>query len=210
MLGTVLIVDHRREGGYHSQIATTVHPPGLSAMAAAATAVDLALGYGPTTVLDGATFDIPGAAVTALIGPNGAGKSTLLNALAGLLPARAGRLDLPGPRRRDAREPPQQPFGEQRRGAKTDDRVRHRQCSAPERPDHRDSDGDGGQHANGVHDLPKGRAAALIGHAGSGKQPTSVGLHRQRARNPDDDQQHENRDERHGENADIGRRRNRR
>lgn len=68
-------------------------------MATAATATDLVLAYGTTTVLDRASFAIPRGAVTALIGPNGAGKSTLLNAMAGLLDPRAGRLDLHHPRR---------------------------------------------------------------------------------------------------------------
>lgn len=58
------------------------------------------LGYGPTVVLDRATFEIPSGAVTALIGPNGSGKSTLLNGLAGLLHPKAGRLQIPAARRR--------------------------------------------------------------------------------------------------------------
>ena len=51
-------------------------------------------------VLHGATFTLPTAAVTALIGPNGAGKTTLLHALAGLLPARRGHLEVPAASRR--------------------------------------------------------------------------------------------------------------
>ncbi len=43
---------------------------------------------------------MPGAAVTALVGPNGAGKTTLLHTLAGLLPARSGRLAVPAAERR--------------------------------------------------------------------------------------------------------------
>ncbi len=61
----------------------------------AARSADLVLGYGARTVLQPATFEIPAGAVTALIGPNGSGKSTLLNAIAGLLPARSGRLEVP-------------------------------------------------------------------------------------------------------------------
>jgi manganese transport system ATP-binding protein len=58
------------------------------------------LAYGPRPVLAAASFTIPMGAVTALIGPNGAGKSTLLNALAGLLPPRAGTLAVPAQARR--------------------------------------------------------------------------------------------------------------
>ena len=64
-------------------------------MADAAIAEGLELAHGHHLVLEAATFSLPGAAVTALIGPNGAGKTTLLHALAGLLPPRAGRLDVP-------------------------------------------------------------------------------------------------------------------
>ena len=64
-------------------------------MADAAVAEELVLAHGSHVVLDGATFTMPGAAVTALIGPNGAGKTTLLHALAGLLPTRSGRLEVP-------------------------------------------------------------------------------------------------------------------
>jgi iron complex transport system ATP-binding protein len=67
---------------------------------AAATATDLELAYGATTVLAAATFEIPAASVTALIGPNGAGKSTVLHAIAGLLGPRSGRIDVPAAARR--------------------------------------------------------------------------------------------------------------
>lgn len=70
------------EDGYHSQIAAT------------ATAHELELAHGAHRALAPASFSIPSGAITALIGPNGAGKSTLLHALAGLLPARSGRLEL--------------------------------------------------------------------------------------------------------------------
>jgi molybdate transport system ATP-binding protein len=39
---------------------------------------------------------LPARSTTALVGPNGAGKTTLLRALAGLLPLRAGRIELDG------------------------------------------------------------------------------------------------------------------
>ncbi len=98
-MGTVLIVDHRTDGDYHSQITATPRTSVDTGLALAATATDLVLAYGATTVLDRASFEIPQAAVTALIGPNGAGKSTLLNAMAGLLAPRSGHLHLPQGRR---------------------------------------------------------------------------------------------------------------
>ncbi|MBV8972615.1 MAG: ABC transporter ATP-binding protein [Sphingomonadaceae bacterium] len=60
------------------------------------TAERLAVDLGKRRVLDGVDFTaIPGELV-AVIGPNGAGKSTLARALAGLLPASAGRVTLGG------------------------------------------------------------------------------------------------------------------
>lgn len=43
-------------------------------------------------VLESVDFEAPARTITAIIGPNGAGKSTLLRALAGLVPARGGRI----------------------------------------------------------------------------------------------------------------------
>ena len=74
--------------------------PAVSVAASAATAVDLTLARGGRTVVAGATFTIPTGAVTALIGPNGAGKSTVLDAIAGVLPVAAGRLQVPARSRR--------------------------------------------------------------------------------------------------------------
>jgi manganese transport system ATP-binding protein len=73
--------------GYHSQID-------------AVSATELDLARGARTVVARATFTIPVGAVTAMIGPNGAGKSTVLHAIAGLLPPRAGHLEVPALRRR--------------------------------------------------------------------------------------------------------------
>ncbi|CAN5588630.1 metal ABC transporter ATP-binding protein [soil metagenome] len=56
----------------------------------------LTLAYGAARALVDATFAVPAGTVAALIGPNGSGKSTLLHALAGLLPARSGRLSVLG------------------------------------------------------------------------------------------------------------------
>ncbi|HET6832924.1 MAG TPA: zinc ABC transporter ATP-binding protein AztA [Acidimicrobiales bacterium] len=61
-------------------------------------AEDLVLGYGHHLALTASSFAIPPGTSVALIGPNGSGKSTLLRAIAGLLPPRSGRLDVP-PRR---------------------------------------------------------------------------------------------------------------
>ncbi len=57
---------------------------------------DLAIGYGSTFAMQGLTFAVPRGAVVGLIGPNGSGKSTLLKALAGVIPARRGRILLDG------------------------------------------------------------------------------------------------------------------
>jgi branched-chain amino acid transport system ATP-binding protein len=49
-------------------------------------------GYGSTTVLHGASFDVRRNAITTVIGPNGAGKSTALKAIFGLLKVRSGHV----------------------------------------------------------------------------------------------------------------------
>jgi ABC-type Mn2+/Zn2+ transport system ATPase subunit len=77
----------------HSQSAT---------MREAARAEGLTLAYGTRAALVGATFALPAGTSVALIGPNGSGKSTLLRALAGLVPPRAGTLDVPARARRGA------------------------------------------------------------------------------------------------------------
>ncbi len=64
-------------------------------------AVDLAAGYGPVAVWAGATFELGAGEFVAVLGPNGAGKSTLLRVILGLVPARAGTVEVLGspPRR---------------------------------------------------------------------------------------------------------------
>jgi branched-chain amino acid transport system ATP-binding protein len=57
---------------------------------------NLCAGYGEVAVLDGVSFTVADAAITALIGSNGAGKTTTMRAVAGLLPARAGRIEFAG------------------------------------------------------------------------------------------------------------------
>jgi branched-chain amino acid transport system ATP-binding protein len=57
---------------------------------------DLRAGYGEVAVLHGVSFSVASGAITALIGSNGAGKTTTMRAVAGLLPARAGRIAFAG------------------------------------------------------------------------------------------------------------------
>jgi branched-chain amino acid transport system ATP-binding protein len=46
--------------------------------------------------IDGVSFSVPAAGVTAIIGPNGAGKTTLFNMISGFLPPTAGRIFFDG------------------------------------------------------------------------------------------------------------------
>jgi ABC-type branched-subunit amino acid transport system ATPase component/ABC-type branched-subunit amino acid transport system permease subunit len=48
---------------------------------------NLRIAYGATVVVDGVSFALAPASVTALIGPNGAGKTSILDALTGFVPA---------------------------------------------------------------------------------------------------------------------------
>ncbi|MGH9192152.1 MAG: metal ABC transporter ATP-binding protein [Acidimicrobiales bacterium] len=61
----------------------------------AVVAEDLVLAYGHRLALATSSFAFLRGTAVALIGPNGSGKSTLLRAMAGLLPPRSGRLDVP-------------------------------------------------------------------------------------------------------------------
>jgi manganese transport system ATP-binding protein len=65
-------------------------------------AEDLVLAYGHRVALATSSFEVEAGGSVALIGPNGSGKSTLLRAIAGLLPPRSGRLDVPARRDRSA------------------------------------------------------------------------------------------------------------
>lgn len=49
-------------------------------------------GYGPTTVLNGLTFEVAARGRLAMIGRNGVGKTTALRAIMGLVPLRAGHV----------------------------------------------------------------------------------------------------------------------
>ena len=52
--------------------------------------------YGPSTVLEDASFTVQAGEVLGLIGPNGAGKTTLFECLAGLLPTDGGSVEFRG------------------------------------------------------------------------------------------------------------------
>jgi ABC-type branched-subunit amino acid transport system ATPase component len=53
-------------------------------------------GYGAGDILKGIDLALPREKIVTVIGPNGSGKSTLAKTLAGLLPARAGTIELDG------------------------------------------------------------------------------------------------------------------
>jgi branched-chain amino acid transport system ATP-binding protein len=57
---------------------------------------NLEVAYGQIQVVWGITLAVPQGSVVCLIGPNGAGKTTTLNTVAGVLPARHGRILLLG------------------------------------------------------------------------------------------------------------------
>jgi iron complex transport system ATP-binding protein len=57
---------------------------------------DLSVGYGPKDVIAGLDIRIPAGELTVIVGPNACGKSTLLRALARMLPARGGVVELDG------------------------------------------------------------------------------------------------------------------
>jgi branched-chain amino acid transport system ATP-binding protein len=60
------------------------------------TVQDLEVRYGTTQVIWGISMAIATGKVTCIIGSNGAGKTTTLNAIAGVLPAKAGKILLNG------------------------------------------------------------------------------------------------------------------
>jgi branched-chain amino acid transport system ATP-binding protein len=55
-------------------------------------------GYGDLTAIAGISLEVRQGEAVALIGSNGAGKTTTLRAISGLLPVRAGRIELEGER----------------------------------------------------------------------------------------------------------------
>jgi ABC-type sulfate/molybdate transport systems ATPase subunit len=60
------------------------------------TARGVRVARGTREVIRGVDFELRAGEITVMLGPNGAGKSTLLDALAGLLPTTAGRIELNG------------------------------------------------------------------------------------------------------------------
>jgi branched-chain amino acid transport system ATP-binding protein len=78
---------------------------------------NLDVSYGPIRVVWGVSFGVNRGSVVSLIGPNGAGKTTTLKAIAGLLPARAGKILVGG--EDITKEPPHK-------------RIRHRLALIPE------------------------------------------------------------------------------
>jgi branched-chain amino acid transport system ATP-binding protein len=73
-------------------------------MTAPALAVhDLDLFYGDAQALSGVSLEVPRGAIVAIVGANGAGKSSLIRAIAGIEPARSGRIVFAG---RDIRSLP--------------------------------------------------------------------------------------------------------
>lgn len=63
---------------------------------AALTVRDLRAGYGEQDILKGVSITVPEGRIVAIVGPNGSGKSTLLKAIYGIVPVRAGTVELEG------------------------------------------------------------------------------------------------------------------
>lgn len=72
------------------------HTPAHSAAAVRLAGRELTIGYGERTVIAGLDIGIPTGELTVIVGPNACGKSTLLRALARMLPARSGLVELDG------------------------------------------------------------------------------------------------------------------
>ena len=58
--------------------------------------VDVTAGFGATTVLHGVSLSVPEGSIAGIFGLNGAGKSVTLKTVAGVVPARSGRILLDG------------------------------------------------------------------------------------------------------------------
>jgi branched-chain amino acid transport system ATP-binding protein len=71
-------------------------PPAASATDDLLIAQNLEVSYGVTQVLWGISFKVEKGKVTCIIGSNGAGKTTALNTIAGVLPAKRGKIFLNG------------------------------------------------------------------------------------------------------------------
>ena len=87
-----------------SPAAAPVRP---AAGAAAVSVRDLAVRFesdaGQVTALDGVSFDVPAGGLVTMLGPSGCGKSTLLRAVADLVPASEGEIDVFGRTPEEAR-----------------------------------------------------------------------------------------------------------
>lgn len=59
---------------------------------------DLVVGFGPRTVLDGVTFEVRRGEIFGFVGGSGSGKSVLLRTIIGLIPRRAGSIEVLGTR----------------------------------------------------------------------------------------------------------------
>ena len=59
---------------------------------------DLEVSYGDFQVIWGVSIDVAAGEIVSILGPNGAGKSTMLNAISGLRPPKAGRIEFKGER----------------------------------------------------------------------------------------------------------------
>ena len=57
---------------------------------------ELQVSYGPAPALWGVSLEVRAGELLCVVGPNGAGKTTLINAVAGVLPARGGRIVFEG------------------------------------------------------------------------------------------------------------------
>ena len=57
---------------------------------------DLVVGFGSQTVLDRVSLSVERGEIFGLVGGSGSGKSVLLRSIIGLIPARAGRIDVLG------------------------------------------------------------------------------------------------------------------
>lgn len=57
---------------------------------------DLTVGYGQSEILQKISFEAKSEEILAIMGRNGMGKTTLLKSLIGILPARAGKIELDG------------------------------------------------------------------------------------------------------------------
>ena len=57
---------------------------------------DLQVNYGGIEAVKGISFEVPEKSIVTLIGANGAGKSTTLRAIAGLVPAKRGKIEFLG------------------------------------------------------------------------------------------------------------------